>query len=71
MDFLALTPTGQPQPNAAFDIGGKTYVADSSAIVHRVAANHTHGLLNMGAVPLPPSGWKDPRLVIFVDGKQI
>jgi hypothetical protein len=41
MDFLALTPAGEPQPHAQFDIGGKTYSADANGAVHGVKPNHT------------------------------
>ena len=71
MDFLALTPAGEPQLNAQFDIGGKTYTANSNAIVYHVEARHTHGMLNSHAVPLPPRGWSDPRPIITVDGKPV
>jgi hypothetical protein len=66
MDFLALTPAGVPHPGAQFDIGGKTFVADSNGVIHNVPANLTHGVLNCGTVPLTPAGWTDPRMVITV-----
>jgi hypothetical protein len=66
MDFLALTPAGAAQPFANLDVGGKTYVADSSGVIHGVTSNHSQSLLACGAVPLPPAGWTDQRHVITV-----
>jgi hypothetical protein len=64
MDFLALTPTGDPAPHAQFHVGvGGRYEANEHGVVNDVLPNHAVHLLNSGAVPLPPAGWVDPRPV--------
>jgi hypothetical protein len=64
MDFLA-------QPCMTYEFGGRKFTADADGIVKDVPAGNHSALLNMGAVPLTPVGWKDPRPNITVDGKPV
>jgi hypothetical protein len=64
MDFLALTPSGDPHPHAQFHVGNARYESESDGIVRDVAPNHAVHLLNSGAVPLTPPSWVDPRVVV-------
>jgi hypothetical protein len=66
MDFL-----GTPGMN--YEIGGRRFDADANGIVYNVQVGNHSAMLNMGAVPLPPAGWVDPRKVVTVsaDGKTV
>jgi hypothetical protein len=57
MDFLA-------QPNMHFEVGGRRFEADANGIVAGVPPGNYAAMLNMGACPLPPVGWRDPRPVL-------
>jgi hypothetical protein len=59
MDFL-----GKPFMN--YEVGGRRFDADEHGIIADVALGNYGALLNMGAVPLPPAGWVDPRSVVTV-----
>jgi hypothetical protein len=56
MDFLA-------QPNMHFEVGGRRFEADENGIIAGVPPGNYTAMLNMGACPLPPAGWVDPRPV--------
>lgn len=64
MDFLALTPVGEPQAFAQADVGAKNYVADANGIIRNVAPNHSQALLNAGHVPITPAGWSRPAITV-------
>ena len=50
-----------PTPFMTYTTKGNThYTADQHGIVS-VQPQHTHELVAMGGVPLPPKGWVDPR----------
>ena len=57
MDFLGT-------PGMSYEFGGRTFTADARGIVYGVPAGNYGALLNMGCIPLPPAGWKDPRPVV-------
>jgi hypothetical protein len=61
MDFLGT-------PSMHYEVGGRRFEADADGIIADVPPGNYAALLNMGAVPLPPAGWVDPRPVT-VDGK--
>jgi hypothetical protein len=66
IDFLA-------QPNMTFELGGRKFVADADGIIADVPAGNFGGLLAMGAIPLTPHNWVDPRRTATVspDGKVV
>jgi hypothetical protein len=57
MDFLG-------KPSMQYEVGGRRFEADSDGIIADVPPGNYGALLNMGAVPLPPAGWVDPRKTI-------
>jgi hypothetical protein len=59
MDFL-----GTPFMN--YEIGGRRFDADANGIIADVPPGNFGALLNMGAVPLPPAGWVDPRPAVTI-----
>jgi hypothetical protein len=59
MDFLGT-------PGMSYEVGGRKFTADANGIIHAVTAGNYGALLNMGALPLPPAGWTDPRMVVTV-----
>ena len=64
MDFLGT-------PCMTYEFGGRRFDADANGIIKDVPAGNHTALLNMGCIPLPPAGWKDPRPVITIDGKPV
>jgi hypothetical protein len=44
----------------------RRFDADESGIIADVPPGNYGALLNMGAIPLPPPGWVDPRPVVAV-----
>jgi hypothetical protein len=56
MDFL-----GTPYMN--YEVGGRRFEADANGIIKDVPPGNYAALLNMGACPLTPAGWVDPRTV--------
>jgi hypothetical protein len=57
MDFLGT-------PFMSYEIGGRRFDADENGIIADVPPGNFGALLNMGAIPLPPPGWVDPRKTI-------
>ncbi len=66
MDFLGT-------PGMLYEAGGRKFTADPNGIVYTVPVGNHTAMLNMGAVPLTPVGWKDQRAVVTVssDGKTV
>ena len=59
MDFLG-------KPFMLYEVGGRRFDADEHGIIADVTPGNYGALLAMGAVPLPPAGWVDPRPVTAV-----
>jgi hypothetical protein len=51
-------------PNMQYEIGGRRFEADENGIIANVPLGNHVGLLAMGAIPLPPAGWVDPRVAV-------
>jgi hypothetical protein len=64
IDFLGI-------PGMNYELGGRKFDADANGIIANVPPGNYGGLLNMGAIPLSPTGWIDPRVAISVDGVKV
>jgi hypothetical protein len=64
MDFLG-------KPAMHYEVGGRRFEADADGIIADAPPGNYAALLNMGAIPLTPRNWVDPRKTITVDGVKV